>query len=122
MIAETISLGILSLPSVLARIGLVPGLILIVGLGIIATYTGWVIGQFRMKYPWVSSDMFLVFSGKIAYDTPGRIFRRRRRDTLQALEDGRHRSRSFRRSTNNLSHLYHGQPHSHLDHLPEHRN
>ncbi|THX33420.1 amino acid transporter [Aureobasidium pullulans] len=55
MIAETISLGILSLPSVLARIGLVPGLILIVGLGIIATYTGWVIGQFRMKYPWVVS-------------------------------------------------------------------
>ncbi|KAI5201856.1 amino acid transporter [Aureobasidium subglaciale] len=48
-------LGILSLPSVLARIGLVPGLILIVGLGIIATYTGWVIGQFRMKYPWVVS-------------------------------------------------------------------
>ncbi|KAI4758679.1 amino acid transporter [Aureobasidium sp. EXF-3400] len=43
MIAETISLGILSLPSVLARIGLVPGLILIVGLGIIATYTGWVV-------------------------------------------------------------------------------
>jgi amino acid permease len=42
MIAETISLGILSLPSVLARIGLVPGLILIVGLGIVATYTGWV--------------------------------------------------------------------------------
>lgn len=42
MIAETISLGILSLPSVLARIGLVPGLILLVGLGIIATYTGWV--------------------------------------------------------------------------------
>ena len=42
MIAETISLGILSLPSVLARIGLVPGLSLIVGLGIIATYTGWV--------------------------------------------------------------------------------
>lgn len=42
MIAETISLGILSLPSVLARVGLVPGLILIVGLGIIATYTGWV--------------------------------------------------------------------------------
>ncbi|KAG9655627.1 amino acid transporter, partial [Aureobasidium melanogenum] len=55
MIAETLSLGILSLPSVLARIGLVPGLILLVGLGIIATYTGWVIGQFRMKYPWVVS-------------------------------------------------------------------
>ena len=73
MIAETISLGILSLPSVLAAIGLVPylpppmshpytiaklthilrGLILIVGLGLLATYTGFVIGQFKLRYPHV---------------------------------------------------------------------
>lgn len=53
MIAETISLGILSLPSVLAAIGLVGGLILIIGLGIIATYTGYVIGQFKLAYPHV---------------------------------------------------------------------
>ena len=51
MIAETISLGILSLPSVLAAIGLVGGLILVIGLGIIATYTGYVIGQFKLAYP-----------------------------------------------------------------------
>lgn len=44
MIAETISLGILSLPSVLSSIGMIPGAILIVALGIIATYTGYVIG------------------------------------------------------------------------------
>lgn len=70
MIAETISLGILSLPSVLAAVGIVPyvqirndphaltdgassGVILIVGLGIIATYTGYVIGQFKLAYPHV---------------------------------------------------------------------
>ena len=53
MIAETISLGILSLPSVLASIGLVGGLILVIGLGIIATYTGYVIGQFKLAYPHV---------------------------------------------------------------------
>ncbi|KAL6714821.1 hypothetical protein ACLMJK_007081 [Lecanora helva] len=53
MIAETISLGILSLPSVLAAIGLVPGIILIAGLGILATYTGFVIGQFKLAYPHV---------------------------------------------------------------------
>ena len=53
MIAETISLGILSLPSVLAAIGLVGGLILVLGLGIIATYTGYVIGQFKLAYPHV---------------------------------------------------------------------
>ncbi|KAF2144509.1 uncharacterized protein K452DRAFT_349612 [Aplosporella prunicola CBS 121167] len=50
MIAETISLGILSLPSVLASIGIVPGLILIVGLGTIAMYTGYTIHQFKMAY------------------------------------------------------------------------
>lgn len=44
MIAETISLGILSLPSVLAAIGMIGGAILIIGLGIIATYSGYVIG------------------------------------------------------------------------------
>lgn len=55
MIAETISLGILSLPSVLATIGIVPGVILIVGLGVIATYTGYVIWQFKMRYPFVHS-------------------------------------------------------------------
>lgn len=55
MIAETISLGILSLPSVLAAIGIVPGLILIIGLGALATYTGYVLGQFKMRYPHVHS-------------------------------------------------------------------
>lgn len=54
MIAETISLGILSLPSVLASIGMVPGIILIVGLGVLATYTGFVLGQFKLAYPHVS--------------------------------------------------------------------
>jgi hypothetical protein len=54
MIAETISLGILSLPSVLATVGLVPGFLLIFGLGIIATYSGYVIGQFKERYPWVA--------------------------------------------------------------------
>lgn len=53
MIAETISLGILSLPSVLATVGMVPGAIMIVGLGTIATYSGYVIGQFKMAHPWV---------------------------------------------------------------------
>ena len=53
MIAETISLGILSLPKALATIGLVPGVILIAGLGALATYTGFVLGQFKLRYPHV---------------------------------------------------------------------
>ncbi|KAH9819890.1 N amino acid transport system protein, partial [Teratosphaeria destructans] len=53
MVAETISLGILSLPSVLASIGIVPGVILIAGLGLIATYTGYIFYQFKLEYPFV---------------------------------------------------------------------
>lgn len=51
MIAETISLGVLSLPSVLATIGFVPGIILIIALGLLATYTGYVLGQYKAAYP-----------------------------------------------------------------------
>ncbi|KAG0650337.1 Methyltryptophan resistance [Hyphodiscus hymeniophilus] len=55
MIAETVSLGILSLPSVLATVGLVPGFILIVAMGILASYSGYTIGQFKQRYPNVQS-------------------------------------------------------------------
>lgn len=51
MVAENISLGILSLPAVLAKVGLVGGLIAILGLGIFSTYSGYVLWQFRMRYP-----------------------------------------------------------------------
>lgn len=51
MVAENISLGILSLPAVLAKVGLVGGIISILGLGIFATYSGYVLWQFKMRYP-----------------------------------------------------------------------
>lgn len=55
MVAETISLGILSLPSVLSKVGLIPGIILIFGMGLFATYSGYVMYQFKLEYPWVRS-------------------------------------------------------------------
>lgn len=55
MIAETVSLGILSLPAAVRAIGLVPGSILTVGFGVITTYTGYVVHQFKMRYPDVGS-------------------------------------------------------------------
>lgn len=51
MIAENVSLGILSLPAVIAKVGLVGGLFAIIGLGLFTTYSGYVIWQFRMRYP-----------------------------------------------------------------------
>jgi amino acid permease len=55
MVAETISLGVLSLPAALSILGIIPGLILLVFLGILATYTGYVIGQFKIRYMHVHS-------------------------------------------------------------------
>ncbi|KAA6410693.1 MAG: amino acid transporter [Lasallia pustulata] len=69
MIAETISLGILSLPSVLATIGLPGGAILILGLGGLATYTGYVIGQFKLRYPRVHN---MADAGDVMFGAVGR--------------------------------------------------
>jgi amino acid permease len=55
MVAETISLGLLSLPAALAVLGIIPGLILIVFLGILSSYTSYVIGQYKIRYPHVHS-------------------------------------------------------------------
>ncbi|KAF2664400.1 hypothetical protein BT63DRAFT_379199 [Microthyrium microscopicum] len=73
MIAETVSLGILSLPSVLETIGMAPGVILIAGLGILATYTGYVFWQFKMAYPHVHNmaDAGEVLCGRIGREIGG---------------------------------------------------
>ncbi|KAI1484393.1 aromatic and neutral aliphatic amino acid permease [Biscogniauxia mediterranea] len=55
MIAETVSLGILSLPAVIANLGLAPGIVLIFVMGVLSTYSGYVLGEFRRQYPWVQS-------------------------------------------------------------------
>lgn len=55
LIAETVSLGILSLPAVVANLGLAPGVIIMVIMGILSTYSGLVMGEFRKQYPWVQS-------------------------------------------------------------------
>ncbi|KAJ5982828.1 hypothetical protein N7481_004927 [Penicillium waksmanii] len=55
MIAENISLGILSLPSAVATLGMAPAAILITFLSGLSWYTGYVIGQFKLRYPQVHS-------------------------------------------------------------------
>lgn len=53
LVAETVSLGVLSLPSVLSTLGLVPGILVILVMSGLSTYSGWVLGEFRRKYPHV---------------------------------------------------------------------
>jgi amino acid permease len=67
MLAENVSLGVLALPQALAVLGLVPGLLCICFLGTIATYTGWVIGEFKLAHPSVQSfaDCGMLIAGPI---------------------------------------------------------
>ncbi|KAJ9148638.1 N amino acid transport system protein 7 [Pleurostoma richardsiae] len=55
LVAETVSLGILSLPSVLATVGLIPGIILILVMSVLATYSGLILADFRKRYPFVQN-------------------------------------------------------------------
>ena len=51
MIAEIVSNGMLSLPSSLAVVGLVPGIVVIVFLGVFGLFTAWVLIQFKLRHP-----------------------------------------------------------------------
>jgi len=67
MLAENFSLGVLALPQALAILGLVPGLLCICFLGIIATYTGYLIGEFKLAHPSVANyaDCGMLMSGLV---------------------------------------------------------
>lgn len=52
-ITNQIGLGILTLPIVLRILGLIPGIIAIIGLGAVATYTSYIFGQFYKRHPHV---------------------------------------------------------------------
>ncbi|CEO59721.1 hypothetical protein PMG11_04386 [Penicillium brasilianum] len=72
IVTETILLGILSLPAAIASLGLVPGLIVLIGLGLLACYTGYMIryvadaskvlmGRFGRELFGIAQLLFLVF-------------------------------------------------------------
>lgn len=51
MITEIVSNGMLSLPSSLDAVGVVPGVIVIAFLGAFATFTAWLLVEFKLRHP-----------------------------------------------------------------------
>jgi len=76
LIVEAIALGSLSVPSAFAKLGMVAGVILTVGLGFVAIYTSYVVGQVKMRYPHVShySDAVQLIWGRFGYELTGAMF------------------------------------------------
>ncbi|KAI7432953.1 putative amino acid transporter [Hortaea werneckii] len=69
MIAETISLGILSLPSALATLRYIPGILLLLTLGLLSWYTGTIIYEIKIRHFGTIhsyADIFALWLGKRA--------------------------------------------------------
>ncbi|EPE07159.1 amino acid transporter [Ophiostoma piceae UAMH 11346] len=76
LLVEAIALGALSIPSAFATLGMVPGVIVCVGLGFIAIYTSYVVGQVKLRYPEVShyADGGRLLMGRFGYELVGAMF------------------------------------------------
>ncbi|KAL4793766.1 transmembrane amino acid transporter protein-domain-containing protein [Aspergillus venezuelensis] len=70
LIVEAIALGSLSLPSTFATLGMVAGVICTVGLGLLAIYTSYVVGQVKLKFPLVHHypDAGKLLFGRVGYE------------------------------------------------------
>lgn len=76
LIVEAIALGSLSIPSAFAKLGMVAGVILCIGLGLVAIYTSYVVGQVKMRYPLVNhySDAVELIWGRFGKELTGAMF------------------------------------------------
>lgn len=76
LIVEAIALGSLSIPSAFADLGMVAGVIVCVGIGMIAIYTSYVVGQVKLRFPHIShyADAGGMLMGKFGYELVGAMF------------------------------------------------
>lgn len=76
LIVEAIALGSLSLPSAFATLGMVAGVLLTVGIGCIAIYTSYIVGQVKLKYDDIHhyADAGGKIFGRFGYELVGAMF------------------------------------------------
>ncbi|KAE8371828.1 transmembrane amino acid transporter protein-domain-containing protein [Aspergillus bertholletiae] len=70
LVVEAIALGALSLPSAFATLGMVAGVICTVGIGLIAVYTSYIIGEMKLAYPSIRhyGDVGTLMGGRVGYE------------------------------------------------------
>ncbi|KAF2966156.1 hypothetical protein GQX73_g7427 [Xylaria multiplex] len=76
LIVEAIALGSLGMPAAFATLGMVAGTILCVGLGLLAIYSSFVVGQVKLKYPHVQhyADAGRLMMGRFGYELFSAMF------------------------------------------------
>lgn len=51
MLKTQIGLGVLGIPSTLHTLGMIPGVIILIVIGAMTTWCGWVVGQWKLNHP-----------------------------------------------------------------------
>jgi len=76
LLVEAIALGALSIPGAFATLGMVAGVILTIGIGFIAIYTSYVVGQVKLAFPDVAhyADAGRLIMGRFGYELVGAMF------------------------------------------------
>ncbi|RSL50128.1 hypothetical protein CEP54_012075 [Fusarium duplospermum] len=76
MMKIQIGLGVLALPAAFDSVGLIPGVVVLCLVGIIVTWTGWVVGTFKLRHPEVYGvdDAMQLMFGRVAREAFGFIF------------------------------------------------
>ncbi|KAL8800298.1 MAG: hypothetical protein Q9223_007389 [Gallowayella weberi] len=76
LIVEAIALGSLSMPSAFASLGMVAGVIITVGIGLVAIYTSYIVGQVKLKHPHIQhyADAVGLMWGKFGYELTSVMF------------------------------------------------
>lgn len=71
MLKIQIGLGVLSLPEVFETLGIIPGVILLIVVSALATWTSYMVGVFKLKHPEVYS---IDDAGALMFGRIGREF------------------------------------------------
>ncbi|KAF7555304.1 hypothetical protein G7Z17_g2298 [Cylindrodendrum hubeiense] len=73
LVVEAVALGALSLPSAFHTLGMILGVLLTIGLGIVAIFTSYIVGEVKLAHPEIShyADAGRLLLGKIGFGRLG---------------------------------------------------
>lgn len=76
MIKTQIGLGVLSIPKVFATLGLIPGIIALLGIAGMTTWSNWMVGVFKLKHPEVYGidDVGRMLFGRFGFELLGAAY------------------------------------------------
>ncbi|KAL5362542.1 transmembrane amino acid transporter protein-domain-containing protein [Aspergillus floccosus] len=76
LVVQAIALGSLSIPSAFATLGMVVGVVCVVGIGLMAIYTSYIIGQVKLAFPSVRhyGDAGTLLMGRFGYELLSAVF------------------------------------------------